>query len=169
MRRTHSRSGQATLEFVMAYSALILPVSMMIVFTAQLLWVWHSMTDFTREGARYATTHCWQGDGGNVRSWMQQNVPLTADRDQFQTGPAEIQVEYFSRDADSGQLTAFSCDGGDCSASCVPDTVRIRITGYQYRGLFTYLGLPPLSMPEFHTTLAVESAGCGPDSQECTQ
>lgn len=156
------------MEFVLAYSALILPVTMMIIFTSQLLWVWHSMADFTNQGARYATTHCWQGDGDNVRNWMRQNVPLTADRDQFSGGPAEIVVEYFSKDADSGQLTAFSCDGGDCSAACVPDTVRIRVTGYEFRGLFTYLGLAPLPMPDFQTTLAVESAGCGPDSQDCT-
>ena len=47
------RRGQATVEFVIAYSALLLPVTMMIVFTAKLLWVWNSMADFTREGARY--------------------------------------------------------------------------------------------------------------------
>lgn len=168
MKRRNHISGQATVEFVMAYSALILPVSMMIIFTAQLLWVWHSMADFTNQGARYATTHCWQGDGDNVRAWMRQNVPLTPDRDQFQNGPAEIVIEYFGKDPGTGALTEYSCDGGDCSSSCVPDAVRVRVTGYEFRGLFTYLGLPPLSMPDFQTTLAVESAGCGPDSQECT-
>lgn len=152
----------------MAYSALILPVTMMIIFTAQLLWVWHSMADFTNQGARYATTHCWQSGSDNVRTWMRQNAPLTSDRDQFVNGPAEITIDYFGKDADTGQLTEFSCDGGDCSSACVPAAVRVRITGYEYRGLFTYLGLPPLAMPDFQTTLAVESAGCGPDSQDCT-
>lgn len=162
-----NRRGQATIEFIVSYATLVLPVTMMIIFTAQLLWVWHSMTDWTALGARYASTHCWQGDGGNVRTWMQQNVPLTADRDQFQSGPAEIEVAYFKRDPDSGSLADFSCDSGECSRNCIPDTVRIRVTGYEYRGVFTYLGLPPLAMPDFTTSVAIESAGCNPDSEEC--
>ena len=31
----------------------------MVIFVAEMLWVWHSVVDFTRDGARYAATHCW--------------------------------------------------------------------------------------------------------------
>ena len=96
------RRGQATVEFVIAYSALLLPVTMMIVFTAKLLWVWNAMADFTREGARYAATHCWQGNGDNVRTWMTQNVPLVWDRDQFASGPAQMEITYYATNADTG-------------------------------------------------------------------
>lgn len=166
LRRRRQR-GQSTMEFVLTYSALILPVSMMIIFTAKLLWVWNSMVDFTREGARYATTHCWQGDGGNVRSWMQQNAPLMFDRDQFQQGPAVFEIEYLGRNADTGELEEFACEGGECSRACIPDAVRVRVTGYEFRPFFGYLGLAPLPMPNFETTLAMESAGCNADSEEC--
>lgn len=155
------------MEFVISYAGLVLPMTMMIVFTAQLLWVWHSMTDFTRLGARYATTHCWQGAGDNVRTWMQQNTPLTADREQFQQGPAQIEITYLSKNPESGTLEDFACEGGECSAACIPDVVRIRITGYEYRSLFTFLGLPSIGLPDFHTTIPMESAGCSPDSSEC--
>lgn len=152
---------------MLAYSALLLPMTMMIIFTAKLLWVWHSVADFTREGARYASTHCWQSDGDNVRTWMRQNFPLTWDRDQLTGGPAEIQVDYFGRNADSGEMEAFSCDLGECSAACVPDIVRVRITSYEFRSFFGFLGLPPLAMPDFQTSVPMESAGCTADSEEC--
>lgn len=166
--RWHQR-GNSTVEFVIAYSALLLPVSMMVIFTAQLLWVWNTMVDFTREGARYASTHCWQGDGENVRTWMRENLPFTFDMDQFRNGPAEIEVTYWGRNAETGELEEFSCDLGECSAACVPEAVRVRIINYEFRSFFSYLGLPPVAMPDFQTTLPMESAGCSPDSQECQQ
>src|SRR5216683_4500576 len=110
------RRGQATVEFALTFLVVILPLSFAIIFTAQLLWVWHSVVDFTRDGARYATTHCWQGSGDNVISYMRTHVPLMVDQDQFQQGQANIVVQYFSRDPASGTLTDFSCNGGECSA-----------------------------------------------------
>src|SRR5688500_195901 len=89
--------GQATVEYAVTFAALIMPMTAAIIFTAQLLWIWHSVVDFTRDGARYATTHCWQGAGENVIAYMRTNVPAMIDRDQFQQGTAEIAVEYFSR------------------------------------------------------------------------
>ncbi|MBL8215345.1 MAG: pilus assembly protein [Bryobacterales bacterium] len=165
--KKNRRRGQATMEFVLAYSAIILPVTSMIVFTAQMLWAWHSMVDFSRDGARYATTHCWQSGGENTVSWMRQNVPLTFDRDQFAQGPAEIEITFMGRNAETGALEEFSCDGGDCSRACQPDTVRVRIRGYEFRSFVSYLGMPPIVMPEFQTTLAMESGGCNPESEEC--
>ena len=79
--------GQSSVEFALLYSAAILPLTFMIIFTSELLWIWHSVADFTRDGARYAATHCWQGDGSNVVTYMKANIPLMPYQDQFLTGP----------------------------------------------------------------------------------
>ena len=76
---------------------------------------------------------------------MTQNVPLVWDRDQFASGPAQMEITYYGTNADTGALEEFSCTGGECSTGCVPDTVRVRITGYEFRSFFGYLGLPPLA------------------------
>ena len=79
------------------YGAVILPLTFMVVFVSEMLWVWHSVVDFTRDGAHYATTHCWMGDGSNVLTYMTTHVPRMIDMDKFQTGSAGLQVDYFSR------------------------------------------------------------------------
>jgi len=92
-------SGQATVEFALLYASVVLPLTFMIVFVSEMLWVWHSVADFTRDGARYAATHCWMADGSNVAGaggYMPTHVPAMIDMDQFQTGAAGIQVQYFS-------------------------------------------------------------------------
>ncbi len=158
--------GQATLEYVIVYAGVLLPLTMAMVFTAELLWVWHSVNDFTREGARYAATHCWQG-GGNVTQWMRNNVPITFDREQFSSGQVEIDVAYLGRNAETGELEDFTCDGAECSRECVPEIVRVSITGYEFRPFVTSLGLPPIAIPNFQTTLPMESAGCSADETAC--
>ena len=161
------RRGQATIEYALIYAGVFLPLTFMIIFTAELLWVWHSVVDFTRQGAQYAATHCYQPGGSNVISYMQQNVPMMFDQDQFRDGTAEIEVSYYSRNAESGQLESFACDGSSCSRECVPDVVRVRINNYQFRAFFSYLGLPPVDLPNFSTSLPIESAGCNADEEGC--
>jgi TadE-like protein len=162
------KKGQATLEFALVYVSIMAPVTFAIIFTAQLLWVWHSAIEMTREGARYAATHCWQADGNNVLNYIRQNVPVNVDQDQFALGgTANISVAYFTRDANSGTLVDFTCDG-DCSPACVPDAVTISITGYEYRRFLAYLGIAPIALPDFTTTLAMEGAGCDPEQGSCT-
>src|SRR5439155_13268912 len=112
------RRGQAALEFALLYSAVILPLTFMGVFVAEMLWTWHSVADLTRRGAQFAATSCWTADGsaGNVLAFMQTNVPPMIDMDQFQNGAAGIQVQYFTQNPD-GTLTAFdgnNCGGGVC-------------------------------------------------------
>jgi len=124
------------------------------------------VADMTREGARYAATHCWNNGGGNVIQWMRENAPIMWDRGQFTSGAAEITVSYFARNADSGDLETFTCSE-ECSAQCVPDVVRVSISGYEYRGFFTALGVPPITIPDFQTTLTVEGAGCDPEQATC--
>jgi len=168
MRRAEEqRSGAATVEYAMVFAGVILPITSMLIFTGQLLWVWNSAVDYTREGARYAATHCYQGGGANVVSYMRENTPIMFDRQRFRDGQAEIEVTYFGRNAESGELEEFSCDGTECSRECVPDSVRVRIVNYQFTAFLSYLGLPPVTMPDFQTTLPIESAGCSADSEEC--
>lgn len=167
MKRTrHRQRGQATVEYAIVLAGLLIPVTFAIIYTAELLWVWHSVVNFTRDGARYASTHCWQASGDNVVNYMKQNVPLMFDRDQFTGGAADIQVTYFSKDPDSGALTPFACDA-ECSTECVPDTVTVAIANYEFRNFVAYLGLPAVRIPNFQTSLPIESAGCDPEQGTC--
>jgi hypothetical protein len=102
MRR---RRGQASVEYVIVSAGVLIPLSFMIVFTAQLLWTWHSVVEWTRLGARYAVTHCYQNAGENVRTHMRANVPPNLDQLEFQSGGATIQIDYFQRDPATGSLT----------------------------------------------------------------
>src|SRR6266478_8255447 len=161
----HKR-GQATIEYAIVAAGVLIPMTFGIIYAAQLLWIWHSVTDFTREGARYATTHCWQSDGGNVLNYMKTQVPPMVDQQQLQSGPVEIDVSYFSRDPASGALTPFSCDL-DCGTSCIPDTVTVQVRNYEFRSFVGYLGLRPVPIPDFQISMPIESAGCDPDSGVC--
>jgi hypothetical protein len=165
-RRSRYRSGQSTVEYAILTAGVIIPVTFGIIYLSQILWIWHSVTDFTRDGARYASTHCWQADGGNVRTYMQSSVPLMIDQDQFKNGNAEIQINYFANDPTTGTLTDFSCDT-ECSTSCIPDAVTVRVVNYQFRSFMSYLGLQPVTMPDFRTSVAIEGAGCDPDQGVC--
>lgn len=163
------RNGQATIEFALTFGALTLPLTIAIVFTSQLLWVWHSVVEFTRIGAQYAATHCASGGGENVANFMRQNVPVNIDQAQFAQGGVTITVDYFQRNVDTGQFEPFACDGAECSTECVPDAVTVRVTGYEFRRVLTNLGIPPVPLPDFRATLPMESAGCSPDSTDCAQ
>lgn len=164
--RTPLQRGQATVEYAIVSATVLIPLTFALIYTAQLLWVWHSVVEFTREGARYATTHCWQASGDNVVNYMRTNAPLMIDRDQFQQGGADINVKYFAKDPDTGTLSEFSCDT-ECSTSCIPDTVTVSVGNYEFRNFMAYLGLPPVSLPPFQTTLPIEGAGCDPEQGIC--
>ena len=167
MRRATQR-GQATIEFAITFAAITMPLTFAIIFTSQLLWVWHSVVDFTRDGARYAATHCYMGGGENVVSYMRSNVPPMVDWEQFAQGGATIEVQYLQRNAETGVMESFACEGSECSTECIPDAVTVRITGYEFRRVLSYLGVSPVSMPDFRTSLPMESAGCSPGS-DCLQ
>jgi hypothetical protein len=167
MRRFRRDTGQATVEFAILFAAVIAPLTFAIAYTAQMLWVWHSVVEFTRDGARYAATHCWQPGGDNVLTYMRSNVPRMIDMDQFAGGAAEIQIEYSSRDADTGQLVEFACNSGECSTGCIPDAVSVQIVNYEFRRFVGFLGLPPVGIPTFKTSAPMESAGCDPEQGVC--
>ena len=73
--RRRGESGQTTVEYGILYAGVILPLTFAIIFVAEMLWVWHSVVDFTRDGAQYAATHCWESNGQNVITYMQTHVP----------------------------------------------------------------------------------------------
>src|SRR5271170_7407584 len=164
--RKRKTRGAVTLEFVLAFAGLVLPMTFAIVYTSQLLWVWHSVNEFTRQGASYATTHCWQSSGGNVLTFMGANIPPMIDQGEFQNGTVQISVSYFALDPPSGQLIPFQCSS-DCSVGCIPDTVTVSVTGYQFGTFVTSLGLPPVIIPNFLTSLPMEGAGCDPEQGIC--
>lgn len=154
-RRRSRRSGQATFEFAIMYGTVIVPLTFGIMYLAQLLWIWHSMVEFTRDGARYAATHCWQSDGENVIQYMQHNVPVNIDQAEFQSGgSANIMVDYFQTDPASGQLLAFNCAGGSL---CEPDAVTVSVANYQFQHYV--LLLKSITMPPFPTSQAMGGAG----------
>jgi len=157
--------GQATVEYVIVYGAVIAPLTFGLVFLAQMLWIWHSVVEFTRDGAQYAATRCWQASGDNVRGYMTTHVPLNMDLERFRSGDAQLTIEYFQKDPDTGTVLPFTCMGAECSSDCVPDLVTVSVVGYEYRsGFLGYLGIPPIPMPDFRTTLPMESAGCAADA-----
>jgi len=159
--RRSRQSGQAITEFALIYSAVIVPLTFMIIFVAEQLWIWHSVADFTREGARYASTHCWVSDGSNVISYMETNTPAMIDQQQFQSGQAGITVQYFS----DGGVTPFS--GDTCGGICVPATVSVSVANYQFLRFAAFLKLPPVTIPPFTTTVPMESAGFQDASGAC--
>jgi hypothetical protein len=159
--------GQSTVEWALTFAGIILPLTSMIIFGSQMVWSWHSVVEFTRDGARYASTHCWDGSGQNVVNYMRSRVPVNVDIDQFTGGQAEIQVQYFQRNPDTNELEDFVCEAATCSIECVPQAVTVRVLNYEFRRFFAYLGLPPVPAPDFHTSVAMESAGCDPDTGTC--
>ena len=165
--RNNQEGGQALVEWVLTNAGIILPTTFILIFTAQLLWVWHSAQEWTRDGARYAATHCYQGGGANVQSYMRTHVPVNVDQTEFQGGTAELVISYFGKDPDTGDLSEFTCAGSECSTDCIPDAVTVRVTGYEFRTFMSYLGLPPVIIPDFATSVAIESAGCDPDQGTC--
>jgi hypothetical protein len=164
--RKAGSSGQSTVEFALVYAGVLFPLTFALIYTSQLLWIWHSVNDFTRAGAGYAATHCWEASSGNVLDYMRTNVPAMIDQNEFTNGPAIIGVSYFTNDPTSGELIPFTCDT-ECSTACTPDTVTVSVTGYNYRTFVTALGLPPVALPNFQTSMPIESAGCDPEQGVC--
>jgi hypothetical protein len=165
MRRR--RSGQAAIEFALLYSAVVLPLTFMLIFVSEMLWTWHTAVDFTGAIAQFAATHCWQSDdpGGNVVTWATTHVPPMIDRAQFQSNAAGIAVAYFTQNADGSQtpFDAAACNGG----VCVPDLVSVSINTYTFNRFSAFLGLGNVTMPPFTTVLPMESAGYQDASGVC--
>ena len=166
-------SGQATVEMALILGTVLLPLTLGIIALADVAWTYHALVALTRQGARFAATHCYQGDNGqNVTDWMKANAPPWVDRPQLQSGAIQIQVSYWSHDLTDPSnpvSTPFSCDG-NCTPECVPDAVTVSISGYQYRHLLPLLGpifQDGLAVPAFSTTVEIQGAGGDPE-QACS-
>jgi len=158
--------GQASVETVLALIFGIIPITFGLLAFSELAWTYHALATLTRQGARYAATHCWQDDSGsNVVTWMQANAPAFPDRPLLLSGGIQIQVTYWMHDPETHESVQFSCAGG-CTPDCVPDSVTVSITGYEFNHFFPVLGLPPLQVPPFSTTVPIESAGGNPETDE---
>src|ERR1700693_3320910 len=91
--------GQATVEMALTLVIGILPLTLGLIAFAEIGWTYHALATLTRQGARYAATHCWQDDvGSNVVNWMQTHAPAFPDRAQLATGGITIQVSYWTHD-----------------------------------------------------------------------
>jgi hypothetical protein len=151
------------MEYALMFVGVIVPFTFGIMFVADVLWVWHSMVEFTRDGARYAVTHCWESDSSNVLSYMYANVPVNLQQAEFNQANANaaVTINYFSVDPDSGSLDPFTCATGDCTIGCIPDVVQVSIQNYVYTNFFTnFLQLNGIAMPTWTYSLPMESAGC---------
>jgi hypothetical protein len=156
--------GQASVEMALVLVAGIVPLTLGLIAFGEIAWTFHALSTLTRQGARYAATHCWQDDtGSNVVSWMQANAPPFPDRTQLAAGGVLIQVGYWTHDPATRQSVPFSCAGG-CSPQCVPDSVTVSVSGYQFSHFLPLLGLQPLQVPSFSTTVEVEGAGGDPET-----
>jgi hypothetical protein len=152
-----------TVEFAMIFAGALIPLTFGMIFVTQILWIWHTVNDFTRLGASYAATHCWQSDSGNVTNYMLTNLPAVPNQDQFLNGPIQIQVSYFAEDPTTGILTPFACDG-DCTSGCIPDVVTVTISNFQFQA---FAGISPIVLPNFQTSLPMQSCGCDPEQGVC--
>ena len=163
MTSTRSR-GQATVEMALTLIAAIIPITFGLIAFTEIAWTYHALATVTRQGARYAATHCWQDESGsNVTNWMQANAPAFPDRPLLVSGGVQIQVNYWTHDPDTHQSIPFTCGGG-CSRDGVPDSVTVSIIGYQFNHFFPLLGLQPLQVPPFSTTVAIVSGGGNPET-----
>jgi hypothetical protein len=160
--------GQASVETVLALIFGILPLTFGLLAFSEVAWTYHALATLTRQGARYAATHCWQDDSGsNVVTWMQATAPLFPDRPLLTSGGIQVQVNYWTHDTATHETVPFSCAGG-CSPDCVPDSVTVSITGYEFNHFFPFLGLAPLQVPPFSTTVPIDSAGGNPETAVST-
>lgn len=159
-----NRRGQATVEMALVLVFIIVPLTLGLIAFIEIAWTYHALATLTRQGARYASNHCWQdSSGSNVITWMQANSPAFPDRQQLTTGEIQIQVSYWTHDPETHRSEPFTCGGG-CSPDCVPDSVTVSISSYSFNHFLPMLGFQPLQVPPFSTTVAMQSAGANPET-----
>lgn len=161
------QSGQAAFETAILFAVVLVPLTFGLMVVSELAWTYHSLASLTRQGARYAATHCYMDStGSNVTAWMLVNSPPFIDRQQL-NGTAQIQVNYWTHDLTdptNPNMVPFECPGDACTAACQPDSVTISISGYQFSHLVTLIGMQPIAVPGFATTVEMQSMGGFQDS-----
>jgi len=166
--RTRNSRGQALVETALALVFGMIPLTFGLLAFSEVAWTYHALATATRQGARYAATHCFEDESGsNVVNWIHANAPAFPDRNLLVSGGIQVQVSYWMHDLANHQTVPFSCAGG-CNPDCVPDSVTVSITGYEFNHFFPILGLTPLQVPPFSSTVAIESAGGNPETASST-
>ena len=155
--------GQAAFETAILFAVVLVPLTFGLMVVAELAWTYHSLVSLTRQGARYAATHCYlDAAGSNVTTWMRANSPPFIDRQQL-GGTAEIQVSYWMHDLTTDptnpMTVPFECGGDACTPACQPDSVTVSVSGYQFTHLVTVIGMRPIQVPSFATTVEMQSMG----------
>src|SRR5260370_41872559 len=89
--------GQASVEMALALVFGILPLTIGLIAFAEAAWTYHGLVTLTRQGARYAATHCFQDSTGqNVVAWLRDSnnvsVPAFPERQQLVTCGLQAQV-----------------------------------------------------------------------------
>jgi hypothetical protein len=160
-------SGQASIELALVMLAALVPLTLGVVGIAEVAWTYHAVVTLTRQGAHYASTHCWEDDGGsNVTAWMQANAPAPLNLNGFRIGAGQIQVQYWTNNTSAQSSVPFdsSACAAACSPQCVPDSVTVGITGYQFQFPVPLFGLSQIQVPAFATTIEMQSAGGDPET-----
>ncbi len=155
-----STRGQATIEFALAMLAGIIPLTLGLLAFTEIAWTYHALATLTRQGARYAATHSYDG-GSNVASWMQNNSPAFPGRSGLLNGEIGIEVRYWTHNPLTNVSEEFNTEG--CT-QCVPDSVTVSILPYEFEHFLTQLGLEPLTMPAFSTTVEMQGGGIDPET-----
>jgi Flp pilus assembly protein TadG len=148
--KTRRQSGLATVEFALV-GALFFVVLFAVVEFGRALFVWNTLTEATRRGARLAAV-CPLNDPAivNVAVFNAPNASSgeSAVLNGLSTG--NVTTEYLDA---SGNVTATA---GNIRY------VRVRIDNYQHTLLIPFLNTT-LTAPSFETTLPSESLGALPD------
>jgi Flp pilus assembly protein TadG len=145
------QSGLATVEFALI-GALAFTVLFGVIEIGRALFVWNTLSEATRRGARLAAV-CPMGDPAIAR------VAILSNPGGPNTSPvvsnlstANVTVAYLQAD-------------GVTLAASVTETkyVRVAIVGFQHTLLIPFV-MPTITAPPFSTTLPAESLGYLPDT-----
>lgn len=147
------QAGLTSVEFALVGTVLLL-VIFAVIETGRLMWVWETLTEATRRGARVAAVCPVEHDA--VANMTVFNDPDTSGESAILNGltTGNVVVEYL--DGSSSVLAVPASDDW-----CDIEYARVRISGFSHQVLIPFVNLT-LDAPEFATTLPAESLGLVP-------
>lgn len=144
---TLSQRGLTTVEFAVVGAVAIL-VLIGVIEIARMLFVWNTIGEVTRRGARLAVV-CPVGDAAIVAEALMNR----SGGDPVLNGLTAANVDVSYRDAAGAPTAVFD----------LIEYVRVEITGYAHTLLIPFVPLGPVTLPAFSTTLPIESLGLIPE------
>lgn len=147
------QNGMTSVEFAVIGTVLLL-VIFAVIETGRLMWVWETLTEATRRGARVAAV-CPVNHAG-IANMTVFNAPDTGGESAILNGltTGNVVVEYL----DGGSVLLGAPANDDW---CDIEYVRVRIAGFTHQVLIPFVEIT-LDAPEFETTLPAESLGLVP-------